>query len=464
MKTKNLLLAPVLGALATAVSAPAAHAQTTTAEYVVILLDETGSMCTDSIPCAPATNSFWLNALDDAKLWVNQDSGSTNVPRFYSIWTFKDTQDGVQTNAVQLWPTTSFNAGCNDTHATIDPAGSGFCALKVNDPTPYVHLQTTIDSIKTMAGQIPQPTWLTPLADAVCRSLSAVWASQTNVSRTVILETDGGENDSMLACLGPPDGNSPTILNTQLSDWGYTVGSWEANTYRRAARLPSFDSLGSDGTFAGAEASAVGQGPLTSADSLPPQLGFKVSINYSLCSTNTSDPACPAPITPMVAMAQSNLVAAPSNFGARFDGDATADVHAAKVQAFALQAAPAATTATTTQTTSVDPNELAYFRLLGKATKRSKGREVVRDPSVVFGVTHKLAGDVDDSGCVDHADFSEVTQSDIWMQRAVLPLQLAIRADLNRDGWVNEQDRAIVLANWGKGCINNPGPKPVIPQ
>jgi hypothetical protein len=452
MKMTRILIAPVLGAIATMAYAKPAHAAP---EYVIILLDETGSMCTDSVPCMPTTGSFWLNAIDDAKLWVAQDAMTfATTQRFYSIWTFKNTQDGVQTNAVQLWPTATFNTNCTGAHSSID-GQTNFCGFKANDAVAYTQLQTVLESIKTMTTEIPQPTWLTPLADGICRGLSSVWGAVQNQNRTLILESDGGENDSLLACMGPVSTTGATTITPAVQDWGFTVGSWEANVLRRAARLTSFDSL-SGGTYNAAEASAVAAGPLGPTETIPPGLTMKVSIQYALCAPGQTDPACPV----VLPMAQSNLVAAASTFGARFDGDATADVRTA---AFAAQAVPAAApAATTTPVPSTDPNELGFFRALGKATKNSKEREVVRDPTVVYGVNHKLAGDVDDSGCVDHADFSIVTQSDVWMQRAVQPLQIAIRADLNRDGWVNEQDRAIVLANWGKGCINPVGPKPVI--
>lgn len=38
--------------------------------------------------------------------------------------------------------------------------------------------------------------------------------------------------------------------------------------------------------------------------------------------------------------------------------------------------------------------------------------------------------------------------------------EVAIHADLNRDGWVNEADRAILLTNWGNGCTRPVGPVP----
>ena len=72
----------------------------------------------------------------------------------------------------------------------------------------------------------------------------------------------------------------------------------------------------------------------------------------------------------------------------------------------------------------------------------------------MYGVTHKLLGDVDDSGCTDQADLNIIKQQDVWLQRAVQPLQIAIRADVTRDGWVDQADKDLVVKKWAQGCIN----------
>jgi hypothetical protein len=133
-------------------------------------------------------------------------------------------------------------------------------------------------------------------------------------------------------------------------------------------------------------------------------------------------------------------------------------------------AAPGTAAATTTVTLSITQSDLSLFKQLGstnfptnaKAKARSYFQAVAVDQNQVYGTYHKLAGDVDDSNCVDRADYSIMTQKDVWRQRALPPNQIGMRADLNKDGWTNEADRTILLANWGKGCINNPGPKPVV--
>ena len=112
---------------------------------------------------------------------------------------------------------------------------------------------------------------------------------------------------------------------------------------------------------------------------------------------------------------------------------------------FAVTQAMTAPVTTTGQTTIVAPgvplidtNEFLFLQALGHVNSKSTFRAITSDSSVHFGTSHKLTGDVDDSGCVDHADFAEVTQKDIYHQRAVLPLELATRADLNHDGWVTK--------------------------
>ena len=107
----------------------------------------------------------------------------------------------------------------------------------------------------------------------------------------------------------------------------------------------------------------------------------------------------------------------------------------------------------------MDPAELGLMKGLGKSNTRSSYNEIVLNTAnpVIYGSVHKVPGDVDNSGCVDMADYNQIKQRDVWLQMAVAPLQIAILADLNADGWVNGLDSAIVIANWGKG--NGPGGK-----
>ena len=96
----------------------------------------------------------------------------------------------------------------------------------------------------------------------------------------------------------------------------------------------------------------------------------------------------------------------------------------------------AAVQATATGTTSMPRAEIGLFKALAKANSRSTYTEfvTVSGQTPVYGVNHKVPGDVDDSGCSDIADFRVTKQRDVWLKRAVPPLAIAIKADLNRDG------------------------------
>ena len=102
--------------------------------------------------------------------------------------------------------------------------------------------------------------------------------------------------------------------------------------------------------------------------------------------------------------------------------------------------------------------ELNFYHYLGQSTPGSSTRDLALIPGTVYGVPHPVPGDVDNSGCTDQADLSQLLQSDTWMHQAVLPNHHAIQADVNADGWVNQFDVNIVLANWGAGCTVLPQP------
>jgi hypothetical protein len=487
MRTKKrLVMSLVLGATAMSY-AGSASAQ----EYVLILLDQTGSMCSNLSPCA--SDSPWANAINAAAGWVADDFNTdSSVDRYYSIWTFKNTQDSVQNGAVQLWPSDTFNTSCPSTAPGLNDIGqrdaaSGFCHIKLGSAQAYNRLtQVLIPSIREMSGQVPQATWLTPLADSLCRSFSKVWLSNSQANRTLILESDGGENSSTAAgCLGDTATNASMTWDAMMAartagtaDWGWlpagsgtgSPGTWQANVIRRGARITSFLPGGglfdSDANFSVSERDAVLAGVLTTSDNFPPPLTLKVSPIYTLCAAGDTDPVCVhkngTTMMSTTSSSQFSMLQFPGT-GATvvMDGPASHPVTAFSTFGATAMATTAATSSTgAPRVPTMDPPELSFFRTIG-STPRSKLREVVRDPGGVYGRGHAIQGDVDDSLCTSQADYSIVTQKDVWMQRAVRPLEIAIRADLNRDGWVNQEDRAIVLANWGKGCANPPGPRPI---
>jgi hypothetical protein len=290
----------------------------------------------------------------------------------------------------------------------------------------------------------------TPLADSVCLALEQLRGAAlagSQAKKILTLESDAGENWSAFACKGAssPDPGFNHFQNgkdgtTFKVDWGWQPG-WQLNLTRRAVFLAANPSFAQ-------EANAVATQITNASQGLPADMAIRIDAHYAMCSPTDTLAPCPT-TSALTVIGPDGTVSNPSEPALR---------SASLAPGFRTLAAATATGMTPT----ILPAELSFMHAMGSINAKSGFRAITRDSSVVFGVTHKLAGDVDDSGCVDKADFSIVTQKDVWMQRAVQPLQIAIRADLNRDGWVNELDRAIVLANWGKGCINNPGPKPKI--
>lgn len=66
-------------------------------------------------------------------------------------------------------------------------------------------------------------------------------------------------------------------------------------------------------------------------------------------------------------------------------------------------------------------------------------------------VSSRVPGDVDYSGCVGNADYSELVQ---WYGQQVNPNHPhSYWADLNADGWVDYLDYLILVQNWGVGGV-----------
>jgi hypothetical protein len=233
--------------------------------------------------------------------------------------------------------------------------------------------------------------------------------------KRIIFESDGGENATELAdlCFGEPSDDfgdwSTDLTLRELDDWGMTLGSWQSKVVRRATRLT--DDL--------AEAVAS---PLTREDWFPSELVWHVDLHFGLEQ-------------PIAAFA----AAAPLE-----------DLDAGASAGFAAQAAPLP------PSTIVDA-EYSLFQSLGNSSLKSTFATYVNSPENEYGVDHPIPGDVDNGGCVNQVDLCVMMRSDVWQTRA-LPPSAAVLADLNRDGWVNEADQAILVDGWGDGCAAAPPP------
>jgi hypothetical protein len=368
-------------------------------EYVMILIDQTGSMTQDGTAEGVAR---WDDAISAASAWVQLDTlTSSIVNRAYAIWTFK--QDSNQSGAVQIWPEQD-SPNCPSFEDT-----TGFCVLGTGSAG-YDDLLGELENVREAQRAVPGPS--TPLARSLCESLEKMRTIQA--FKRIILESDGGENATLLAhACGGLNSEPFDVWNTLLSDWGMSIDSWQAKVVRRATRISDLLE------------NAV-EGQLTASDAFPVDLAWHVDVHFGLVEPGTSfsvlgNPlefaAPPEPVAALVTVS-----AAPPN-------------------------------------ADIDPAEYGLFSGLGSSTAEATFGEYVSEPGTVFGVDHAVPGDVDDSGCTSHADLSVIRQSDVWMRRAVPPNQMAVRADLTRDGWVNLQDVDFLMANWGAGCQPVP-PRP----
>jgi len=383
-------------------------------EHVMIILDRTGSM---TEPGLVAGYSKWDDAINAAEAWVGVDSLTASLfRRAYSVWTFRrgEGQEGL----VQVWPQ-SGSTNCPN----LDP-DTGACLFErvelLQPAVDYFTLQAELESIRSTHAPVTGPT--TPLAESLCEALERL--RPVAPLQRIIFESDGGENSSLAThpCAG--ESSEPFLdpfenpSQLELPDWGMTLDSWQARVIRRATR---FEQLIADAVAS----------PLTATDGFPVGLVWNVDVHFALVD----------------APAASLFLAFGQNASAVSEWDGPSG--------HALSLLSTASSVSTQPTTSILPSELALFRALGTSNRLSTFTAYARPlEPVVYGVDHALAGDVDDSGCVDQADLSIMTQSDVWMRRAVRPLEIAMRADLSRDGWVNFMDLDILLDHWASGCIN----------
>ncbi len=443
--TKLVSFISVLGAVAAAGYASPAHAAST--EYVSIILDQTGSMLTGAGPVVNGVPSStrWAESIKAAKSAISANSKATTIG--YGIWSFK--QNANQNGPAQIWPLVASDCPTPANFETI-ASGTGpssfFC--KINGALQFPTLTAKLDAIGVDPAQIPQGDWLTPLADSLCSVMENISSSGLTAKKTFVFESDAGENVSSMTCLGVADTKAPAAWTYQLTatdEWGMDIDSWQAKVTRKLYRF-------NQGLTNGAVTKAGAQVRLPSTDKATVDaalaaynVAWNVDIHYelfppaALMAMAFLAPSASAQLAPQVITDTSltTLLQAPPVSSLRFSTQAAA--------------APLAAGA---GTPSIDLGELSFFKALGRSTPRSKFREIVTDPSVVYGVTHKLLGDVDDSGCTDQADLNIIKQQDVWLQRAVQPLQIAIRADVTRDGWVDQADKDLVVAHWAQGCIN----------
>lgn len=444
--------------------------------------------------------------------------------RAYAVYTFKDDNccGGSQGGLKKIWPVpvgTTAPVGCDGNDFSSYEAATGFCLFTDMQSDPYDALVRVLDSIRVSSGD---PNNLlsvintgsepkggasydkvlyglgpnTALANALCDAAEQLVVAKTTKRLVFTLETDGGENFSpwqtFNACSGTTAGGlaeTATSFPKTQADWGLPTGHWQSNSMRRITRFNQPGRFppplaGGPAANDAQDKTIISAGPITTPpDDVLANSAWRIDVHFAVC-----DPGYPAvapcTATSSAAMASPMTVTSTSrdtsygigdkiNFSPVAKGQAVASTTpgtslkgSAKntTQATTLAAAtPLATTASSGRTKSIAASELSFFASLGHVNSKSTFRQFVRDPAAAQPVhVPRIPGDVDDSGCTDRADLSIIRQADVYYQRAALPNQLAIRADLNGDQWVNRHDAQIVLDNWGRGCINPVGPKPIL--
>jgi hypothetical protein len=394
-------------------------------KYTVLLLDQTGSMSVEG--SAPGV-SRWEDAVKAAAYWVNEDRTTAgNQSRAYAIWTFKTGADGSKP-IYRVWP----SAGNEDDDCAavgaVYEADFGFCSIGGGDGFAFNLLSARMldcangPCILEEQFAVAGPT--TPLAQSLCEILAEMRPKLNTRVLNITLESDGEENISTGLCAGTTAADY--TLNKAVVDWGVPVGSWQNKVLRAAL-----------GYNQPSQETAVNT-PLPANGAFPSYLEWRVDVHYRLIPSSAS-----------------SLMALSAAVPVEGDGPALRLAPTPTTSSFAAGVAAAGTL-----TPSMSAGELKFFQALGTGNSKSRFREIVQVPGQVFGTYHKLPGDVDDSGCTDMADYQIIKQSDVWLKRAVLPLQIAMRADLNKDGWVDYGDLDVLFAHWGQGCINPVPPHP----
>lgn len=74
--------------------------------------------------------------------------------------------------------------------------------------------------------------------------------------------------------------------------------------------------------------------------------------------------------------------------------------------------------------------------------------QLAPDPQGV--VSFKIAGDADDSGCVDLDDYDIFVS--VYGSQVSTSVPATIQADFNHDGWVDDDDYMLLIQHWDEGC------------
>lgn len=434
-------------------------------EYVLILLDMSGSMMREGLTVGTPR---WRDAMAAAGNWITayQTSALSSFQHHIAVWGFAE---GAM---IPLWPMSSNDCSTATNFVQVASTRTGspltnMCFMP--DGVAYDSLIAAFDQGGSIDSQHPPELGgpQTNLAQGLCEMIAYVMGA-SGEQWSIILEADGNENYTALndLCFGEAAILPKNfVLNPIVDDWGFqgaaTETTWQSKTMRAAARYtePQFDAVqdalgpgtykGSDYcNFYGIHACYTGN----ECTGLGANLHWKVDSHQTVCDAEGTD------CSPWVYASGGSYPSKPVALAAPV---AVQGENADSCGSVCLAAAPTEASAMTPPS-SVFPSlpfgEIGLFETLSTSTSKSVYTVYQRIEGKVYGMDHVIPADVDDSGCADQADLAIIMQQDVWMHRSIASRQIAVRADIDRDGFVSTSDRDMILspAYWGEGCVNFP--------
>jgi hypothetical protein len=466
MRKLTRITTSLLGAaaFATTLATPAAAQPIEGPENVLILIDMSGSMMREG---QSEGVTRWADAMAAAQVWLAeyQTSAGGGDEHKVAVWGF---QEG---GMVPLWP---LAGDCADILTVPSGRGSEDADLCVM-PTAE-DFQPLIDAFASGGAIDSQhPPELggprTNLAHGLCEMI-AYFITMSGEQWSIILEADGNENFTPLEdlCYGEKAVLEETFsINPTVEDWGFqgdqTETTWQSKTMRAAVRatLPQATAVATElatGFLEGSEyCNFYGEHadyPGNTCVEPSSNLHWKVDLHQTVCEEYGYDcspwvyagggtyPAMMALAGPGMALVE--------------DPDGGYTFSPLVLMSAAAPATPLSVPVAPASFPSLPFGELGLFNTLTTSSPQSTLTVYLGGTDHEFGTDHVIPADVDDSGCADMADLQIITQEDVWLQRAILPLEIAIRADITHDGFVNYDDLNMLLepAHWGQGCVNYP--------
>lgn len=433
------ILATVVGStslIGSSQADPGAAPGDPTTGMVLVIIDRSGSMHNPGMNCidengAPITTPIrkWECAMKAAKFRIAQ--GDAAKTKRYFLWAF-GTLVNDPTNLQIAWNIDKNGNTLKDGSGMVLP-GAVTDSLAMSQ----VDIMAALNALDTPSQGPSTDDCGTPLAGAYCGALYAMNAyrgSATDDLVSVVLESDGLENStpSGMTCQGDDSfaagynyvQGDPSVVDLTfttttpiyiLTADGLLVPSWQSNMLDVAVK-------------------GILHAPDSTGKVLKSTLAFQTPPGVPNFVTNISF--------------LKDFVSS----GAQAAAALSVDIPPARVR-----------TSSATASATPDP-DLSYFKGLADI---SGGRLITfgdGKPPTPGDVTapHVVPGDINDSGCVDAADFNVLKQ---FYNQTVTPSQpLSYAADINMDARIDINDYLMLKADYGKGCATPPGPVPVLQQ